>query len=616
MRCRQSRLPVYFIAFLVTMVCGTAFAAVTPVRVHASSIITFRAGTAKATQPAAPILGERHAVFGRSLSADPSTAAAPNPGLKTPIATSLDVLAPGPAQNPNYTALLTPGLNSYLSEPLYPYQLGFQFSVEPPDPSLCLGGGKVIQTVELAITISDSSGNTLAGPTDLYTFFGSPNVAGKKNFQDIIGLVRCYYDSPTSTFFFVATDVGNKFNSPAFSALLIAVMPSTSTTPTTIVTLPTTDNGGSSGIKHKHCPCYEDQPLIGADANGLYISGNEFPLNPLSAAYNGGQIYAFNKADLIAGSSDPGVIVFEAPNELPSTGKKYAPASSIQPAIATDGVFATANNGTEYFLSALDFSHKLDNRVAVWAITNTCGIPGSGACASPPNLTSAVLPSNVYGIPPDAVQEKGYAPLGAFCFHNGVSKLFTLDDRMQQVIFADGQLYSAVTTIVTVNKKTHSGLLYFVVLPSVNGGTVGATITDSNYVASDGLDLFYPAVAATNAGSAVMTFSFSGKTAFPSVGYIPLTTDLGTFTIHTGVSGAGPYDAQSAYRRCYGLGTGLWGLNSAAVAENNTLWMATEYVSATCNLGTWLVDPTCGKTRGLGSNWGIAVTNLAPPGGP
>ncbi len=569
-----------------------------------------------ATPSTVPVATNRSAIFGRSLPVNPATGAIANAGLKTPVVANLPVLAPGSAQNPNYTALLTPGLNSYFSEQIYPYHLGIQFSVEPPDPSLCVGGGKVIQTVELAITISDSSGNTLAGPTDLYTFFGSPNVSGRKNFQDLIGLVRCYYDAPTSTFFLVATDIGNQFNSPPFSALLIAVMPSSSTTPTTIVTVPTTDNGVSTTIKHKHCPCFEDQPLIGADTNGLYISGNEFPLNPLSSTFNGGQIYAFNKADLIAGSSDPGVIVFEAPNELPSTGNKLKPASSIQPAIATDGVFATANNGTEYFLSSLDFSHKLDNRIAVWAITNTCGIPGSGACSYTPTLTSAVLPSSVYGVPPNAVQQKGNTPLGRFCFHNGVSKLLTSDDRMQQVVFANGLLYSALTTIVTVNKKSHSGLLYFVVSPSVSGGNVGGTITDSNYVASDGLDLFYPAVAATKVGSAVITFSFSGKTAFPSVGYIPITSDLGTFEIHTGVAGVGSYDGQSGYRGCGGFPAALWGLNSAAVSDNNTLWMATEYVSATCNLGTWLVDPTCGKTRGLGSNWGIAITSLVPPGGP
>ena len=31
----------------------------------------------------------------------------------------------------------------------------------------------------------------------------------------------------------------------------------------------------------------------------------------------------------------------------------------------------TANGGTEYFLSALDFAGTLDNRIAVWALTKT-----------------------------------------------------------------------------------------------------------------------------------------------------------------------------------------------------------------------------------------------------
>ncbi len=619
MRCRLLQLPCLVLTFIVVLLGGAATAAITPTRTHASSVIIARRD--QKAKSAAPRIGARGPVgLARLLPSRAGSAAMTrSAAIKIPTVPNLPVL--DPSQNPNFTPLLTPGLDSFASLRHYQYNDPL-LSVEPPDPSLCVGGGKVIETVELAITIYDTSGNTLAGPTNLFTFFGAPNVTGRFGGQDFIGLVRCYYDSPTSTFFLVATDVGNQFGSPAASALLLAVMPAASTSPKTIVAVLTTDNGGTLPIKHRHCPCFEDLPLIGADANGIYVSGNEFPLNPNNGAFNGGQIYAFNKADLIAGISDPGIVVFEAPNNLPDTPKDLDPAASIQPAIATDGVFETANNGTEYFLSTLDFSHTRDNRIAVWALTNTCGIPGSGSCLATPTLTSAVLRSNAYGVPPNAVQENeiGYTPVGWLCLHNHVSKLLTFDDRMQQVIFAKGQLYSALTTVLTVNKQRHSGLLYFVVTPSVSsggGGTiVGGTITDSQYVASAGLDLFYPAVAATQAGSAVMTFSMSGATMFPSAGYIPITADLGTFKIHTGVAGAGPYDGISGYRACSGFTSAFWGLNSAAVAENNTLWMATEYVSASCDNKTWTQDQTCGGTRANGSNWDTAITNLMPPGGP
>ena len=48
------------------------------------------------------------------------------------------------------------------------------------------------------------------------------------------------------------------------------------------------------------------------------------------------------------------------------------PAYSLQPATSpTAASWNTENNGTEYLLSALDFNATTDNRIAVWALTNT-----------------------------------------------------------------------------------------------------------------------------------------------------------------------------------------------------------------------------------------------------
>jgi hypothetical protein len=604
-----------FLVALMGALGSVTFAGSAPMRIHASKVTVLeQTSTSVAITPSQSV-GSRPAILDRMIPARVgATARIGTASIKIPVANSLPVL--DPTQNFNFDPLLAPGLNSYLSEKYYPLAYGaLSFAIEPPDPSLCLGGGKIVEMVELAVQIFDMSGNAVGTPTDLFSFFGSPNITNRLNGVDSIGSARCYYDAPTSTFFFVATDVGNLRGGPRTSALLLAVMPTANTSPTAIVTVLTTDDGKSTTIKHRHCPCYEDQPQIGADANGIYISGNEFSL-PNAAAFNGGQIYAINKADLLAPNPDPGMVVFEAPNKLPDTAKDLDAAGSIVPAAAPDGIFETANNGTEYFLSTIDLANGRDNRIAVWAMTNTCGIPGTGSCASTPGLTSAILPSKVYGTPPNARQKKGLTPLGQFCGNNRSSNLVTFDDRMQQVAFANGKLYSAVTTVVTVKKQQHSGLLYFVVTPSIVSGVLSGTIADSKYVASDGLDLFYPAIAATQGGSAVMTFSFSGKNMFPSAGYIPLTSDLGMFEIHTAITGAGAYDGESGYPGCGGFTSALWGFNSSAVAENNTLWMTTEYVSATCAHKDWVKDQTCSKTRGVGSNWGALISNLVPPGGP
>jgi hypothetical protein len=552
---------------------------------------------------------------------------------KIPVVTSLPILPSGAGNNLNFSNFTSPSLNAYTSEFLYdtlfdsvfgclPGQ--FCFTFEPPDQGLCVGNGKVVELVNNAIAIFDTNGNPLSGPTDLNSFFnatpgGLNSISGT---LDFISDPRCYYDPPTNTFFLSVTDLGDFAVKLDHSALLLAVMPGGANAPAAVYVFHTEDDGKSTTIKHKHCPCFEDQPLLGGDTNAIYISGNEFKLKANSKRFNGAQIYAFSKADLVALNPTPGQQIFEAGTVLlADTANDLDVAASVQPAVATDGIFATNNNGTEYFMSALDFPGTRDNRIGVWALINTCGLPSVTSppiCGAIPSLINTIVTSNAYGVPPNANQpENGFTPLGVFCGLKDERNLVTGDDRMQQVTFADGNLYSAVTTVLKVSKKKQAGLLYFVVAPSVAGGTLGASITDSNYVATAGLHLFYPSVAATQTGAAAMTFSFAGGSTFPSVGYIPLPgAGLGAFEIHTAIDGVGIYDGESGYPRCSGASAARWGDYSAAAATGDTLWMASEYVSATCNHATWSIDATCGNTRGAFSNLGTLISNLVPPGGP
>ena len=81
------------------------------------------------------------------------------------------------------------------------------------------------------------------------------------------------------------------------SAVLLAV--SQSADPTggwNVYSLDTTNNTGTPD--HQGCPCFGDQPLIGADANGFYITTNEFPI--AGDGFNGAQVYAISKAALAA----------------------------------------------------------------------------------------------------------------------------------------------------------------------------------------------------------------------------------------------------------------------------------------------------------------------------
>lgn len=176
--------------------------------------------------------------------------------------------------------------------------------------------------------------------------------------------------------------------------------------------LDTTDDGNNGNPSHPNCPCLGDQPLIGADANGFYISTNEFSL--FSTPFNGAQIYAMSKTALAAGVLPTVFQINAGEMATPDIGGIWY---SIQPATTPPGDDYATN--TEYFLSSLDFaavnaypsnlpSGGLDNRIAVWKLTGTDTL----ASATPRlSLTFMVIDSEVYGIPPNAQQKNGLLPL-------------------------------------------------------------------------------------------------------------------------------------------------------------------------------------------------------------
>src|SRR6266550_3004036 len=173
----------------------------------------------------------------------------------------------------------------------------------------------------------------------------------------------------------------------------------------------TTNDGRNGEQTHPGCPCFGDQPLLGIDANGVYITTNEFPIN--GPGFNGAQIYAIQKSALIAGTT-PNVQRFEGtqgPVPFASTGYGNGIPYSLEPALSPSAAdFATANSGTEYLFGALEFGKKpfqLDNRLAVWALTNTASLTS----APDIHIKDAIVNSEVYGFPPSIVQPNGPTPL-------------------------------------------------------------------------------------------------------------------------------------------------------------------------------------------------------------
>lgn len=482
-----------------------------------------------------------------------------------------------------------------------------QFSLEPPDQGLCVGGGFVLEMVNAALRVYAANGQPLTATTPFNQFLGLPPAFVRSTppqFGPFLFDPRCYFDVPTARWFLVVAELDTDPSTGAFgprSSVIVAVSQTSDPTGAfSIFSIDTTNDGQNGTPSHPNCPCLGDQPLIGADANGFYVSTNEFGPIPSFAHFNGAQVNAVSKVGIETGTNTTVTSINAGAIPAPDGGIWF----SIQPATSPASSFANQDGGTEYFLSSLNFSNDLDNRIAVWRLTNTGSLDSSS-----PNvkLSNAVIPSQVYGFPPAAFQKMGETPLGDLV-HNPLALLDGGDHRMHQVVFAGGRLWSSLNTVVqTPNGPTRVGVAYFVVSPTNAAGSFAPSIARQGYVAVNQQNVLYPSIGVNNTGQAVMTFTLAGPDFFPSAAYARVSAATGAGDVHIAGAGRDPEDGFTGYRAFGGGGTARWGDYSAAVAAaDGSVWMATEDIPLACSSA-----PQAG-CRTFFANWGTFVIHVNP----
>ncbi len=472
-----------------------------------------------------------------------SAAAARVPGI---TATSIVSTTSGLLQNFNGVSSLDSAKTNF----------GAEF--EPPDQGLCAGNGYVLEAVNSALTVYRNNGSVVEGPVNVNALYAD-------GFKQFTSDPRCVYDKATHTWFAIILFINNA-NTRARTDIAVNTS-GDPTTPWMVYRLDATDDGTKGTPNHAGCPCFGDQPHLGIDQENVYISTDEYSI--LGPQFNGSQIYALSKAQLIASAK----VHFVHFDNLTIGGTQ---ANVVEPAFVTD----TAN--AEYFMNSLDPNLTFDNRLGVWALTNRQAVAKGGF----PTLSSVVITSEPYGLPPGAIQQ-------------GASSLIDSgDDRMQQVQYIQGTLWGALATAVTIpnDPSERAGVAWFAVNPHLNGsGTVlgGAKIVNQNYVAASGNYLLYPAIQASPSGVVAMVMSLTGPTYFPSAVYTVLQNGHSNFgAVHIAAAGTGPYDP-SATR---------WGDYSWITLSPNgkSFWMATEYV-----------PPVSSQTTDGLRNWGTRVLQVS-----
>jgi len=420
----------------------------------------------------------------------------------------------------------------------------FELMFEPPDQGLCEGNGFILEPVNSAYRIYNTAGKSLRGPFNINDLF---NVGGKEFTSD----PRCWFDRATQTWFAAILFLNDTSTA---SSLLIAVRHSPSPiglwNEFSIDTTNPTGNG---------CPCFGDQPRIGIDQTNFYVTADEFPI--VGPGFNGAEMWAIDKADLINGVASPRFAHFSG-----LTTTTVAP----QPALSQ------GRPNAEYMLGSLDPHGTGDHRISVWAVTNRNQVGLGGT----PTLSRIVINSEKYAVPPKAPQK------------GATSVLDTGDDRMQDTQFTGGTVWGELTTAVKPagDNAVRAGGAWFQVKPALGAaGIAGASIVRQGYLATKGQYEFYPSVQPDAAGNAAVVFTLSSKSRFASAAYSLLKAGGSNFGGPiVAAAGTGPYDPQAT----------RWGDYSFAVPNtgSDAAWLSTEYI-----------PPKSSQTTNGLRNWGTRV---------
>ena len=444
------------------------------------------------------------------------------------------------------------------------------------------------------------------------------------------------------------------------------------------------DSGGNAGV------LLNDFAKQGTTKDAFLLFYDQFNLYGLGVADGAGtaQELAFDKTALETGASASSInVAYENMGTAPSlypipengafqpgaggtcttsstTTYNYVCWFEVIPAQTPDpSQYDNANGGTGWMVGALDYLGLGDNRVAAFDWTGLCNLDNS----CPSTFTGGVqfggtiytTPQVTYmdeGVPclaqyggycGLAQQKSGPIPLGDLCGIAGLSiyaascpegGIATNGDSATQASYADGQLWTAIPTLVDqqfgnptsrngLTTEIHVGAAYWAI------NAEGGSVTSAGITSPTHEDLEFPSIAATDGGSALMSFTLSGPDYYPSSAFTWL-TGSSSGVIHITAMGKSPQDGFSEYQffpnnpnyrpRWGDYGAAIYVPSSSdghnGYQQGGTIIFASEYIQApNCGDQAFLngITPsgtTCGGTRAVFANWGSSISSISASG--
>jgi hypothetical protein len=507
------------------------------------------------------------------------------------------------------------------------------FNFEPPDQGLCVGSGFVLESINVTIRAFRAGGSTLGPPASLNAFYGYPPV------QDVDGLFgpaltdpSCLYDPETGRWFHVVLTLeADPGTGDLTGANHLDIAVSQTSDPLGTWNLFSIDavNDGSNGTVDHDCPgelpdttgpCLGDYPQIGLDANGFFITTNEYAFPP-AERFMGAQLYAMSKADLASGAASVPFEMFES-LQVPERNQV---GFTLRAANVPGTTWSTLKHGTVFFASGMvgfesgNPSPDYD-AITLWALSNTASL----ASAAPSlKLRHRVINTVPYQIPPAATQRAGDIPLGQ-CLNQepiclsafgppptpqGLSIVDSLDGRMLGTWYADGLLWFSLGTAVEVGGQDLAGIVYGAIEPFFEHGKLRGRVEMQDYLAVQGNNLIMPSVSTDASGRGYLAFTLVGPDHFPSAAVARISLGHPAQKVSVVEAGLGPQDGFSGY--WIGGPRPRWGDYSyVAVDEQGNVWAAVEYIAQTCSFAEWIGDLSCGGTRGAFANFATRVMEL------
>ena len=399
---------------------------------------------------------------------------------------------------------------------------------------------------------------------DLNTFLGYPPSFNRTTgvWGPVVTDPSCLYDPTTKAFFLVVltleTTAAGNYTGVNHLDIAVAKDP-TGTWNIYRWTRPTT--AATARRSTRTAPASATTRISASTPVASTSPPNEYSF--FGPEFNSAQIYAFSKRALARGDADVLVTQFDTTRaDRGRNGFTVWPAQSP----AADQ-YSTAVGGTEYFLSsnaaaeATGTDDYVSHSIVTWSLTNTSSLDS----AHPnPQLQDTRVAVRTYSLPPASNQKPGPVPL-AECLNSdpcstvligapdpfkpeAESPLDSNDTRMQRVTYANGALYGALDTAVTVGGAQKAGVAWYIVRPQATPKSLQATLAAQGKLGLAGNNLTYPAIGVNAAGKGVMAFTLVGADYYPSAAYAAFDGRTGAGEIFLAKAGLGPQDGFAAYK--------------------------------------------------------------------